>query len=484
MSIEILEHEARRAFAFLGDEPQNWVPQTNGVDHDVVVVGAGQSGVAVAASLRRAGVHNVIIFDDSEPDAPGMWRDKAYMSTLRTPKANIGPEIGIPNLSYRSWFEAQFGEDAYSAIELIDRISWDNYLRWLRRLLGVEIRFQTKLTSVKGVGTALDLSLDTPGGHRTIRTRKLVLATGVAGIGKPDIPDVIRKGLRPDRYAHAYSVLDASKVANSRVAILGAGSSAFDAAAFALENGADEVKLFCRAEDLPRSTSLRAISYPAIEHFHLLQDRDKWSIAQLIKARGSVPTAASIARVKGFDNFGIYLSSPWDAVSEEDGSILIRTPNSSFSFDFVILGTGFRIDPQLPPELSEIASEIAIWRDRFDLPANERDANLGCYPYLGSGYRFLARNPDRSRFVENIHCFNAAALPSFGRLLGDVASLRTGVPRLVEAISSDLFSADEALHVARFSATPPDDLTGEEYRLLVRDPVNEKGDSVSTMGGD
>ena len=51
---------AREVLRLLGPDPQNWVPERIGadghpIDHNVVIVGGGQSGCAFAWALRRAG---------------------------------------------------------------------------------------------------------------------------------------------------------------------------------------------------------------------------------------------------------------------------------------------------------------------------------------------------------------------------------------------------------------------------------------------
>ena len=46
---------AREALRLIGPDPQNWVPDRPGIDHNVVIVGGGQSGCAFAFALRRAG---------------------------------------------------------------------------------------------------------------------------------------------------------------------------------------------------------------------------------------------------------------------------------------------------------------------------------------------------------------------------------------------------------------------------------------------
>lgn len=467
MSLDVLEAEVHRTFALFGGATKNWVPPREGVDHDVVVVGAGQSGIGIAASLRRAGAGNVLVIDSAQEGAQGIWRDRSHMRTLRTPKGNRGPEIGIAALTYRAWFEAQFGAESYAALPYIDRLSWHDYLDWLRSRLSVEVCFRTRLLSIGGTGGIVHLDVEDPSGRRLLKARKVVLATGVDGAGAPSVPAIVRESLSPELYAHSLSRIDASKLLGRRVAVLGASSSAFDVAAFALENGAQAVRLFCREADLARSSQLKALANPAVEYFELLTDAQKWRIGRLAKARGSVPTVDSIRRAISFPNFHIHLGSPWTSVTPEGQGFAVLARDERFTFDFLLLGTGVAIDPALRPELAPIATQIASWGDRFTPPAGEEEPSLARYPYLGSGYRFLRREPGNDAFVENIHCFNTAAQLSFGRLVGDIASLAAGIPRLAQSIASDLFATDRDFHAAGFAAPVSDDLDGSEYAAAV-----------------
>src|ERR1700704_3056509 len=96
--LEVLANDVARSLRYLGDDPPNWVPRHDGVDHDVIVVGAGQSGIATAFALRLAGIANTVVVDAQRPGEAGTWCRHARMRTLRTPKSIPGPELGIPAL--------------------------------------------------------------------------------------------------------------------------------------------------------------------------------------------------------------------------------------------------------------------------------------------------------------------------------------------------------------------------------------------------
>ena len=48
---------------------------TAGVDHNVVIVGGGQSGSRLAYGLRRKGIGGVEVIDRAEPGQAGIWRN-------------------------------------------------------------------------------------------------------------------------------------------------------------------------------------------------------------------------------------------------------------------------------------------------------------------------------------------------------------------------------------------------------------------------
>src|SRR6266853_5014779 len=115
------DDDARDALRLIGPDPQNWVPERPGpdarpIDHNVAIVGGGQSGCAFAFALRRAGIGRVAVIDRADGEAQaGVWLNAARMNVLRTPKSLPGPELGIPALGFQSWYEARHGPAAYAA---------------------------------------------------------------------------------------------------------------------------------------------------------------------------------------------------------------------------------------------------------------------------------------------------------------------------------------------------------------------------------
>src|SRR6204780_4575844 len=165
--------DARTALRLLGPDPDNWVPEREGIDHNVLIVGGGQTGCAFAFALRRAGIGKVSVIDAAaDGGAAGIWQTTARMNVLRTPKTLAGPELGIAALGFQAWYEARHGEAAYAAFERAPRQAWIDYLAWYREFLGIAVRYGTRLQRIEPAEGHFRLHLST--GVET--TRKIVIA--------------------------------------------------------------------------------------------------------------------------------------------------------------------------------------------------------------------------------------------------------------------------------------------------------------------
>jgi cation diffusion facilitator CzcD-associated flavoprotein CzcO len=461
---------SRNALRLLGADPPNWVPRQAGVDADVVVVGGGQCGVAIAFALRRAGIGHVEVIDAAEPGQAGLWLTRARMPCLRTPKTISGPELNIAGLGFQSWYEALHGVEGFADLDRIPRTTWAEYLVWFQKAVNVPVRHRTRLLEVEPAEGFLRLHLDAEGAAKVSTARKIVLATGVAGCGAPYVPAVIADHLPRSHYAHTHDDIPCERLAGRSVGILGAAASAFDAANAALEAGAAQVHLFCRRPDIARTAGGRPRGYPgALENFCHLPDQDRWRL-QLRQFRDYASTSPldSIVRAARWENFHLHLGAPWTDVRANGSTITVSAGGAGYSFDFAIAGTGYRANPSARPELRPLAPHIALWRDRYVPAADEQDAAFGLYPYLGAGYEFIEKARGGAPYLKDIHCFNGGASLSFGRPIGDIPSLRTEIPRLVAAISRDFFFADYPQHLHRMMSEPAPEFGPEPYVSSVR----------------
>ncbi|MGY8707453.1 FAD-dependent oxidoreductase [Bradyrhizobium sp. 18BD] len=453
----------------IGPDPQNWVPDHEGVDHNVAIVGGGQSGSAFAFALRRGGIGKVTVIDAADDaTSSGPWLTSARMNKLRTPKGLSGPELGVPGFSFQAWYESRHGRAAYDAIDRIPRLDWAAYLDWYRKTLGIEVRYRTRLIRIEPVDGHLRLHLDIVGKIATETARKVILASGFPSNGGPFIPEVISQNLPKELYAHTLEAIDFAKLHDKSVAVIGSAASAFDAAAVALEAGAREVHLFARRDKLASEPVIRTRGYPgAYDNYGALPDAIRWHQAIRFRRAGSTPPPDAVARAVKFPNFNLHLGASWTSAKPFGRRLLAATNEGDIALDFVIVGTGYQVDLARRPELAAFSDKILLWGDRFSPPSDQTDESLAAHPYLGLGHEFLEKEPGRAPYLRNIHVFNPSAFVSFGLPIGDVPSFKRDIPGVVSRISRDLFLDDLPAHEARINAAIADDFEPALYASAV-----------------
>ena len=216
-SLAELEARLKRDFELLVMPPaKDWLEPRTHPEHgpvlDVAVIGAGMSGLAAAFALKCLAVRSLRIFDRSPAGFEGPWATFARMETLRSPPELSGPAFGFANLTFRAWYEAQFGLAAWQKVHRIPRLQWMDYLRWYRRVIDVPIENETELTDIGGDGEFVVLTLRSRAGTRKIAARRVVLANGRDGLGGAYTPDMFR-GLDPRYVRHSVDDIDFAALA-------------------------------------------------------------------------------------------------------------------------------------------------------------------------------------------------------------------------------------------------------------------------------
>jgi NADPH-dependent glutamate synthase beta subunit-like oxidoreductase len=228
---ERLEKQTENALRWIGRDPADWVRPRAGVDHNVVIVGGGQSGLSIAYGLRRKGVGRVTVIDRAAPGETGIWRTIARMHQLRTPKTLAGPELGNAALSFRAWYETlrvrlrRARSHCAHRLGRLPRLVSAGHRRWFATARGCS------RSNRKAISCAC---ISSPTACAASRRR--------AGRAR----ERLRRRRRPERAENRARVatrrLDAhdgqhpfDALAGKIVSVVGAGSSAFDAAAVALE---------------------------------------------------------------------------------------------------------------------------------------------------------------------------------------------------------------------------------------------------------
>ncbi|GIJ79935.1 putative flavoprotein involved in K+ transport [Micromonospora phaseoli] len=203
------------------DERQEKVRYVDG-DPDVVVIGAGQGGLSVAANLGLMGV-DTLVLEKSERIGDG-WRKRYHSLVLHDPVwADHLPYLPYPESwpvycpkdKIADWFESYA-----SAMEL-----------------NVWTSAEMTSSSFDETSGRWTLRVRTPDGERELHPRDVILATGAAG--EPNVPAVPGRELFAGTSYHSSQHASATDWAGKKAVVVGACNSGHDIAQDLYEAGAD-----------------------------------------------------------------------------------------------------------------------------------------------------------------------------------------------------------------------------------------------------
>ncbi|MDE0809784.1 MAG: NAD(P)/FAD-dependent oxidoreductase [Alphaproteobacteria bacterium] len=426
-----------------------WMPTRTGANGvpmlDVLVIGAGQGGLSIAAHLLKERVTNIMVVDREPAGAEGIWNSHGRMPVIRSPKHYPGPDMGVPNLTYEAWHRAAFGDISWEGVNFVPITLWVDYLSWVRRTLELPVRNATEVTSIVPAVGGLAVTIQGAGGSEVRHTRRLVLATGHDGTGDWWMPDYLT-ALPENLRAKAADPIDFQALDGKRVAVLGVGATAGDNAICALEHGA-EVHMFCRRPTHRRQQVYRWCITPGfLRHFCDLDDAWRWRFMHyILNIRMGMPPE-TWKRASSHPNFTLHTSTDWNDATPNGDGVLIETTQGRFEADYIISCAGHDQDVKKRPELAHFAEHIALWGDRYAPPDDLDDNRLGRYPYLGSDFQFLEKTPGSAPYLERIHDFTFGPTMSFGPSGCSISTLRLTVPMLVSGVTKGLFVEDAELH--------------------------------------
>jgi cation diffusion facilitator CzcD-associated flavoprotein CzcO len=415
---------------------------------DVLIVGAGQGGLATGFGLLRDKVTNILLLDRAPYGQEGPWVTYARMPTLRSAKDQTGPDLNVPSLTYQAWHEAHWGADDWQSMKLIPSHKWNDYLLWFRRVTNLPVRNDTAVIAIAPCRTDDDLPCLTAtlSTGEKLHARKIVLATGQDGTGQWWMPNFIA-ALPPAFRAHTADPIEFTRLAGRTVAVLGAGASAFDNAAVALEHGAAAVHLFCHRAQPMIVQPYRWLTFAGfMKHLGDMPDEWRWRFMRYVLGLREGFPSDTWARVAAFSNFTMHVGRPWTGARIADGRVALDTPTGTFAADFVICGTGIDHNARLRPELAACADNIATWGDRYTPPEDERNDRLARFPYLTQDFAFTEKIPGRTPWIADLHLFGIGTTMSFGPAGSSINAMTTAVPKLVAGVTRGLFRNDLAEH--------------------------------------
>ncbi len=463
--------------------PANWIParKADGEPvHDVVIVGGGMCGMLVWFALQSAGMRNVRIVDRNPAGVEGPWVTYARMETLRSPKHLTGPAYGMASLTFRAWFEAQFGAREWDLLDKIPRTMWMDYLRWYRNVLNVPVENDVEVLRVRPEADFLRLELGGEGAaDASVLARKLIMATGREGTGHPNIP-AFMDGVPRSHFAHSSDDIDFSALGGKRVIVIGVGASAVENAAEAAEAGAAEVRLLARRKTMPTINKMMGIgSFGFSAGYASLPDEWRWRFMQYSFATQTPAPHGSTRRANRQDAVSFHFGVPVTNVKLDGDVLKIDIDgNRRLAADFLILGTGFTTDPMARTEFGETAAEIQLWEDVYTPPEGERDPDLARFPYLNPDFTFREKMPGTAPWLANVYCFNYGATASLGKVSGDIPGISEGAAWLARDLAATFYREDIETHWQRLQDYSKPELQGDEW---AESPLPDRNDEEAAF---
>jgi cation diffusion facilitator CzcD-associated flavoprotein CzcO len=372
----------------------NWLDQRNASldyaarDPDVVVVGGGQAGLAIAARLKQLQVDALIV--DRGLRIGDNWRKRYHALTLHNqvhvnhlPYMPFPPSwpVYIPKDKLANWFE--------SYVDAMELNVWT----------GTE--FETaSYDETEGRWTVALRRAD--GTRRTIRPRHIVMATGVSGI--PNQPDIASLKNFAGQVLHSSQYDDGENWKGKRALVIGTGNSGHDIAQDLHSSGA-EVTLVQRSSTLVTNIEPSAqLAYAAYSE-GTLEDNDLIATSMpLTLARRSHQMLTEQSR-------------------KLDQALLEGLERIGFKLDFGEDGTG--------------------WQFKYLTRGGGYYFNVGCSDLLVSGAIKLRQFADIDAFVTD-----GARLKDGEILTADLIVLATGYKRQ-EVLVQKLFGEAVANRVGR-----------------------------------
>jgi putative flavoprotein involved in K+ transport len=176
---------------------------------DVIVIGAGQSGLAAGYHLGRRGASFLLL--DAGPEIGSAWRSRWDSLRLFTPAAHDSLP-GLPFPAAPGWHPTKD--------EVVD------YLQCYARTFDLPVRLNSPATALHRCDGLFEVS--TPTG--TLHARQVVVATGP--FQQPHIPDIAAHADPQVRQLHSADYRNPGRLGNrSRVLVVGAANSGLQIAA-------------------------------------------------------------------------------------------------------------------------------------------------------------------------------------------------------------------------------------------------------------
>jgi putative flavoprotein involved in K+ transport len=278
---------------------------------EVVIVGGGQGGIALAARLRQLRVPTIVVERNERPG--DSWRKRYKSLCLHDP-------VWYDHMPY-----IKFPEN-WPVFSPKDKIG--DWLEMYTRVMELNYWSSTEAKSARYDEDAGEwiLVVERAGAEITLRPKQLVLATGMSG--KPTAPEIPGQDVFKGEQHHSSQHPGPDAYKDKRVVVIGSNNSAHDICAALWEAGADVTMVQRSSTHIVRSDTLMDIGLGALYSEEAVASGVTTEKADLIFA--SLP-------YRIMHEFQIPL---YDQMRERDADFYDRLEKAGFQLDWGDDGSG------------------------------------------------------------------------------------------------------------------------------------------------
>lgn len=282
---------------------------------DVLVIGAGQAGLAIGWHLREQGVRSFLLLD-AGPEVGHVWRDRWDSLRLFTP-AEYDALPGMPFPGPAGTYPTK------------DQVA--DYLRGYAAAFELPVRLNTRVTRLSKTGETFHADTSTG----PITARQVVIATGP--FQTPVVPTMARNLSADVVQVHSAAYRDPDQLPYGPVLVIGAGNSGLQIACELAATRPVTVAVGTRAPMLPQRFLGRDLFW-WLSRLGMLAKTADSRLARRVAAKGDLVIGT---RWRDLARLGVQVRPRLEDV---DGATALFADGTSTQVSAVVWATGFRTD--------------------------------------------------------------------------------------------------------------------------------------------
>ena len=310
---------------------------------DLLIIGAGPFGLAIAAEAAHAGIEHLVVGKPME-----FWRKNMPKGMYL--RSACDWHLDAQNVHTIERFLKEQGKTSRD-VEPLSLDFYLSYVEWFQEQKNIKpVPVYIRELNHKGNFTATTVEGD------TISARRVALAPGFKHF--INIPDELKNRLPAGRFTHTCEFTDFSNTAGKRYLIIGGRQSAFEWAALLVEAGVSAVHLSHRHDSPAFAESDWSWVGPLVDGmvqnptwFRNLSQEEKDEVSHKQWAEGRLKVEPWLEPRLRNDRVHVWpRTEVLTCVEQENGELKVELTNGeTVAVDHIILATGYKVNiAQLP----------------------------------------------------------------------------------------------------------------------------------------